>query len=229
MPGMFSHVAPVWQMACRARDRALAAQGQGPREDALVAIILAVVTTEAFINELAEYISIVKEAGLPVGVPASLVAFSAAHREAESGHGSTQLKYTLAAALIDGRPFDRGANPFQDFQTLVRLRNDIMHLKPKDQFDPAKSMISEPPKYVAALQARGLALSEAGVSYSWFDVVQTKEMAVWACETARSIVLDVLRRLPSGSLDRGTGTFAMFSYLLQRMADGEPTAPSAKS
>ena len=107
----------------------------------------------------------------------------------------------MAAQTLRGSPFDKGTNPYQDFSTLVTLRNDIMHLKPKDRVviasDGGQSV--KVPMYIAALQQRGLASSTVGMS--WFDTIQTVKMASWAPKTAHEIILAVLDLIPDGPGD----------------------------
>jgi hypothetical protein len=39
-------------------------------------------------------------------------------------------KYQIALIVAGHQPFPKGANPYQDAQVLVRLRNDLIHFKP---------------------------------------------------------------------------------------------------
>ena len=109
----------------------------------------------------------------------------------------------MAAQTLGGTPFDKGANPFQDFSTLITVRNDIMHLKPRDTLDsiaPGTATL-DVPKYVVALQQRGLARTPGpGVMMSWFNRLQTSEMAVWATKTAQAIIHAVLDLIPDDPL-----------------------------
>jgi hypothetical protein len=40
-------------------------------------------------------------------------------------------RFQLALYLLDRTPFDRGAQPYQDAQALVNLRNELVHYKPQ--------------------------------------------------------------------------------------------------
>ena len=110
------------------------------------------------------------------------------------------LKYLMASQTLSGTTFDKGANPYQDFATLVNLRNDLMHLKPRDTFlEPGngQTLTIQPPKYIRALQQRGLAHTPPEmVNISWFHMIQKDAMAGWACATAENIILAVLKMIP---------------------------------
>jgi hypothetical protein len=161
--------------------------------DAVGAIILAAASTEAFINEFAEVHQNPKLESLP------LRACSDALVEIERDRGSLRLKYLVASRMLSGKMFDKGSAPYQDFDVLVQLRNDLMHLKPLDKFNYSEHGLESMtvPKYIKALQQRGLARTfgpDAGIS--WFDSLCTGEMAKWSCETARAIILEVLTMVP---------------------------------
>src|SRR5882762_8714497 len=96
-------------------------------EDALVSIVVAAISLEAFINEFGGTAAI--HATLE-GTPGWVNALAAVLDEAENNRASITSKFQLAMLTISGKPFDRSAAPFQDFDLLMRLRNEIVHLKP---------------------------------------------------------------------------------------------------
>jgi len=202
MPVLYAHSGHLYLTACEARDRAVASAQKDANawpSDAIVAIILSATSTEAFINELVEFVVLSKSKGDGVSLSRELLAFAGVLEEIEDARGSLALKYLMASQTLGGTPFDKGANPFQDFSTLITLRNDIMHLKPRDilvSLTPEAAAL-DVPKYVVALQQRGLARTPSpGVMISWFNRLQTSEMAVWATQTARAIILAVLALIP---------------------------------
>lgn len=204
MPGIFVHSGVLFGTACDARDRAIAAVQADSRvwpSDTIVAIVLAAAATEAFINELAETVALDKDHSWREFTPISpsLRAFADALQEIEEARGSLLLKYLIASQTLSGSTFNKGINPYQDFATLVNLRNDLMHLKPRDTFIHSEggSTLVQPPKYIKNLQQRGLARpSEKSVSMSWLNIIQTAEMAIWSCDTAYNIILAVLEFIP---------------------------------
>ena len=198
------HSGAFFNMACAARDRAAAAVKANPEDlpqDTLVAIVMSAVAVEGFINELAELIAahaLNREVGI-VKLSDSMIAFASAMGEIERARGSLHLKYLIASQILSGSMFDKGSNPFQDFATLVTVRNDIMHLKPQDKtvFVEGGLPRVEPPKYVKVLQQYGLAKQfQDEVIASWLTLLQTAEMAAWACDTARNMVHAVLDFFP---------------------------------
>lgn len=206
---MYAHSGSIWRTACQARNRAAAAVEENSEtwpEDTIVAIVLAAAATEAFINELAESIAIHRDSPYRPSdsISAQTRACADALQEIEESRGSLTLKYLIASQTLSGSTFEKGTNPYQDFVTLIKLRNDLMHLRPQDSFlDPKEGMpglILEPPKYIKALQQRGLARTpphgKGGIS--WFNLLQTREMAAWACETAQNIILAVMDFIPEG-------------------------------
>lgn len=201
MPVSYVHSAHIWLTACEARNRATEAVMKDPNAwptDSIVAILLSAAATEAFINELAELITVTK-VQFEAFLSNELKAFADVIDEVEESRGSLLLKYLMAAYTLRGSPFDKGTNPFQDFATLVALRNDIMHLKPKDRTvigpDGIESVTN--PKYIVALQNRGIARTPSpNVSLSWLNSLQTAEVAVWAAKAAHEIILAVLDLIP---------------------------------
>lgn len=219
---LFLHSAHLWLTAREAESRALAAVAGDPASlpsDSTVAILLSAASTEAFINELAECVSQSSLADLS----SELRNFASVLGEVESSRGSLNLKYLLAAQTLSGSAFDKGSNPFQDFATLVTLRNDLMHLKPRDKITSvAPGAVVEVPKYVVGLQQRGLARTPpAGDMLSWFNRLQTAEMATWSTETAQAIILAVLAMIPDMPNSAGDPSFGFKSLFRNQPLVGE--------
>ena len=101
----------VAKEAYRRTEGAASARDPGQR-DALVAVIFAVVAMEAFINEIA-----VPASQKPLDLapqPPSIAVLANLLKEAEEG--SLLLKFSIAKAVLDDAPYDKGGRPFQDFQ-----------------------------------------------------------------------------------------------------------------
>ena len=142
---------------------------------------MAAAATEAFINELgACYLM----TGVRLG--ATETACGVVLAEAERSRASTELKYLVASLRLSGAMFDRGGQPFQDFSTLTGIRNDLMHPRPLDRFDDDGVMV--PPAYVREFERRGIAYERGvGVSVSWLNLLETEQVASWACRVAVEI------------------------------------------
>lgn len=209
MPGLFFHSAHIHGIARHARDQAITLQEQDPKvmpAEATTAILMAAISTEAFINELMEVVEIDSDSPLLISTPHSprLLAFAKVLREIEESHGTLTLKYLMASQILSGVMFDKSSSPFQDFRLLVSVRNDIVHLKPKDKFadDPNVPLSVTPPKYIASMQQRGIARPQnPGVNMSWFNILQCDETARWACDSALRIIAAVLNFFPDGDFD----------------------------
>jgi hypothetical protein len=74
-----------------------------------------------------------------------------------------------------------------------------VHLKPRQIPDQKEGKPPETalPKYIVALQQRGFVrVLDEGVIGSWFDLIKTQEMAVWACQASLDMILSVLAMIP---------------------------------
>jgi hypothetical protein len=98
-------------------------------------------------------------------------------------------KWMVVPRLLFGRTFERGAEPFQSFRTLFKLRNELVHYRPLTR--EAGFM----PSFAAELRGR-FKLSEPEphpafetVLTDWQNKVLNRECARWACVTARLMVL----------------------------------------
>ncbi|MBI3407007.1 MAG: hypothetical protein HY040_01455 [Planctomycetes bacterium] len=206
MPGIMLHYNLVLQLAREARDRTVKAVEANPEiwpPDAIIAVLLAAASAEAFINELGEYASMEKLKHEQFGAPISpnISAFADAMAEIEQSHGSTLLKYLMASQVLGGKMFEKGQPPYQDFAMLFKLRDAIVHLKPRDNFDGAYvdgAFVPENrwPKFIYALQQRGLA-RRVGDMASWFNLLMTKQLAEWSCKTAYVMMEAVFNLIPS--------------------------------
>jgi hypothetical protein len=205
MPALYFHCGKLWRLACDARDRAERAvelnKDAWPYE-AVVAVILAAAASEAFINELAQVMVMTRgtrgQRGVPL--PSALSDFADKIEEIEKARGRTTEKYLAASQALGGKMFDKGKSPYQDFALLMTLRNDIMHLRPRDTFEEElRGQDVETtvrwPKYLACLQSRGLA-QKVDCLASWFDLLATAALSRWACDTALLMILAILDLVP---------------------------------
>jgi len=103
--------------------------------DAIPAILLSAAAAEAFINELAEWLAMERDffkaaaEKCQLRMHDGLRSLADVLQEVEKSRGSLELKYLMASHVLSGKCFEKGAPPFDDFATLVKLRNDLMHLK----------------------------------------------------------------------------------------------------
>ena len=200
----FIHSFYVWNLACEAHDRAkdFAAQDPSslqtmrPRRCSFPLPRSRALSTRSWTSTACGRCrwSLPHRAGMSGNVEASRVV-----EMIERSKGQTELKYMMASQVLSGRMFDRGSAPLQDVRTLFDLRNMIMHPKPVAQNVKRRDstrISSEMPAKIRTLQTWGLRAGTEGGS--WFAVLQTYEMAAWACETARSIMRTTIAMLPPG-------------------------------
>jgi len=219
---MFGNLGVLWAATRETRDRTISFLEQHPHglpSDAFVTVIMAAITSEAFINELAES---AKLHSINHKITPQLQAFIDTQQEIEAERGSLKLKYQMAAIALSGKSLDRGAKTFQDFSMLVTVRNDLVHYKPTtDKWVPSGTGDGEkvqPPKYVTALQQRGIARKPAnGANWPWLMSIQTAEMAKWACETAHAIMKTIYDMLPN-EVSPLSGVKGFFAHVLEKPA-----------
>lgn len=91
-------------------------------------------------------------------------------------------KYRMIPILLWQKAFDEGRSPFQDFVTLVGIRNDIIHYKM-----PFYGKEDKRPKWVNRLEEKSVFLAEP-VSHEgsrvWIDEICTLKGAKWAYNTS---------------------------------------------
>lgn len=133
-------------------------------------------------------------------------ALTALIQQLEESKGQVQLKYDLTMFLLRGVMYSHGAQPYQDFSDLIRLRNTIMHIKRGDQYEfgsPTNAGLvpTTMDKVMDGLRSRNLlAEPPAGEFSDWLDLLGTRAVAKWACDAASAIVLSVLDAIPDGVL-----------------------------
>lgn len=86
-----------------------------------------------------------------------------------------QTRVRLATRIICDRTFEKGQQPFQDFDKLVKIRNGIVHFQMQDA----------PLKVVNDLSQRKIAWPEkiGGTTNIWVNRISTIECMRWAINT----------------------------------------------
>lgn len=161
---------------------------------ALVAIVFSAASLEAFINELTQ--AAFKR---QLESPEVIQSFASLLNEIEESRGSTRLKFQIGWATLTGKPYDKGKAPYQDFSNLIKLRDQIMHLKPQKEteFTSVDDLVdNESFKLVSSLPKN--LLTGGDNPGNWIEAISTKEVAKWACNTACEMVSSILDALPEG-------------------------------
>jgi hypothetical protein len=114
----------------------------GGQKDALVSVVFAAASLDAFLNESA-YLAEkslqrkARELRLGHGVvaePPIVSAFAQVMKEAEESRAQTQAKFQLAHLVLTQKAYDKGSAPYQDFADLMAVRNLLMHGRSNETF-----------------------------------------------------------------------------------------------
>jgi hypothetical protein len=189
----------VLLFACRSRNRALDdARRLKERGDSVFvcvdtisAIMLAAAATEAFINDMAEMIGVCRQNAsdfMGAELTPEVCACADAIFDAEFARDPVPQKYFVASKAL-GQPFDRGRDPFQSFSKLITLRNEVVHIK-ANRADGKHTGVS----VTKELAQRGLTVKVPLGELSWFDQIQSPQMAEWACKSAIDLIFAMLEK-----------------------------------
>ena len=99
-----------------------------------------------------------------------------------------RAKLIIIPHLLFNRSFNRGEQPYQDFNILVRARNDVVHYK----------MDIKAPKYLQNLQQRGIALvpPNPGEEIVWIHSLCCSEVIRWANNVVREVAKGLVEMIP---------------------------------
>lgn len=197
----------LFAVAKDAYDRACSHAGD-PRthvsHEPLVAIVFSAAAGEAFLNEivdLAEQQSLfIPQAGPE---PREVVDLVALLTEAERSRATVGLKLLIGKLALSGSTYDRGGLPFQDFATLMSLRNALLHLKSESIGENETGDLSvEHPSVIERLRAKNVLakVDDENALASWIHLVSTPAVAKWACNATANIVCDLRGSTPEGEL-----------------------------
>ena len=185
----YAYSSPVlFHIAREAVDRA-----REQRSQSLVAIIFSAAGIEAFVNETLDSLQFPIEKGLAeldqlraVATAAGLFGKSA----------SLATKVQLLSATLAGHTFDVGAQPFQDFDLLIALRNALLHQR-IERIPDVHSSELPPNKIVQRLISRGLvAPDDSGIPSPMIGPISDPSVAEWALKTGTRMVFAITALLP---------------------------------
>lgn len=127
MPAIMHNSSLYIALAVEASNRLDTSNPTTNSREAIVAIVFAASALEAFMNERVEWaVQLCAK-----GEQRELVrTFASILTDAENSRASLESKYKLARWILNGKAYDEGANPYQDFSLLISLRNSLLHLKP---------------------------------------------------------------------------------------------------
>jgi hypothetical protein len=170
----------------------------------MASVILAVASIECFLNDLVAHIRL-----MPNPSP-GLVGLPEIWDEMERAR--IQLKVLVLAGLL-GKPLLKERQPFQDFDLLVAVRNELVHAKPmtiRGHYRDGKPII-EQPRIVKRLLARKL-IQKQPEAASLEARVSNPAIAAWACNTCVEIIDYVANALPQGVERSLVTSFALNTF-----------------
>ena len=147
--------------------------------DALVAIVFATSTLEAWISQT---IFIAKKW---TKMPPKIIEDFANLLGGELDSASLKTKYLMSHWVICGKRFERDAEPYHNFKLLVDIRNSLIHLKP-DKVGTERIQ-----KTLSQLKSKELISDfdpNALRRMSWVLYISNPRIAKWACNTAASMI-----------------------------------------
>jgi len=196
MPTLHAH---SYELFLIARKAAKAAREDSKRPNALTtgslnALVIAAAAVEAFLNELAHHVEVIRASASSAreAISPQLATCSSVLQDLEDSRASVKSKYLMASLVLSGRSFEKGQDPFQDFAKLIDLRNEIMHAKPVTGDEHRGTKIA------TALERRGVAKRLfPDVSTDWFHILESPGVGAWACKTALRIIRATLAFSPA--------------------------------
>ncbi|AFZ59705.1 hypothetical protein H6G54_13190 [Anabaena cylindrica FACHB-243] len=181
--------------------------------DAIPAILFSAMSIEAFINELPELATAYTT---PEEEPEDFAKkLAALLTTVEKSNGQIQLKLLVTYIAISGEPPKLGTKTYQNFVNLFKLRNELVHLKPQDEYDldlDGDDSPSSKRKLVEKLKQSGLNIFREPSTYKdpagtnkdcplpLLELISTHHAAKWACNTAANTVQEIVEKMPNSKL-----------------------------
>lgn len=182
------------------------------QNDALVAIIFAALSLEAFINELGVIAMEAKASGHGEGFLDQLIN---AIDESQGTKRTTQEKFMMASEALSNK-FDKGKNPYQDFADLFRLRDCLVHLKPEEriEIDEDNNWTYSGRKLIERLRSKNIVQEYTSISSITLSV-STAVAAKWACDTASAMVTAILDGIPNSEFSENNEVLNLYKDMFQ--------------
>jgi hypothetical protein len=188
MPAYSFNSATLFHIAQTARDRA-----RDNAADATVAIVFAVSAVESFLNEILDRLRFDHNRDQPELERARTMSEAA---ELFNKNAKVALKIQILSAALSGVTMDRGAQPLQDFDLLVKVRNILVHYRPEVLPESGKPVTHE--SLYGRLAEKGLVPPQSSEEISFiFNSLLNHKVAIWACDAARNMIGSVAKLLPS--------------------------------
>ncbi len=150
--------------------------------EAEVAITLSAAAFEGFLNDLAFALRTWTQ-------PDYVVAAADVLAEAEEARLQPVIKYRLAMYALSGRFPRKGDLEVQRLASLVKLRNNLLHIKPEpiftlDDENPRFDGTDRPPSEVQFLISQGVVVLPPKYGGSWRALITSSAVADWSYRTS---------------------------------------------
>lgn len=177
------------------------------RDDTIVAIVFAVAGLESFLNEVLEHLRRDRTPALQQ-VKAIVEASDLYERNA-----TLPLKVQLLSAALSGEALDRGAQPYQDFDLLLAIRNTVVHQRP-ELLPKSGGVPADHQHLLKRLITRGLLPADSfGVVRVTFGELSDPRIGQWAFEAALQMVKAVAELLPGDVGARWLLTYRALGFI----------------
>jgi hypothetical protein len=179
----------LFDVAVNAALKINAPHREGGENNALVSVAFSIITLEAFLNETIE----IARNAASLGTSNPIVSLFV-HVMNAMERSSLEDKFGAASVLLEGKPVDFGAAPYQDLSLLVSLRNELVHFKPNPRitYRPNYQPVRE--KLLKQLKSKNILAEEVQYAEGWLFHVSTRALAEWACKTAGSVIEDFMTK-----------------------------------
>lgn len=206
MPGRYLNAGALHATAKRACLKAMQEDASEVDicDNALTSILLSCATLEAYINEAFMLID-----DLTQLQPDSerINTFVSILKEVESSRGSTRLKYLMGLTVLTDKPFDKGDQPYQDFDLLFSIRNELMHYK-------LEKITDEPHRIIQKLRSKNICDVEKGVKKPLHVEVATAACAKWACNTAADMINTIQSAISAAAKEKEVSPIKLFAGII---------------
>jgi len=118
----------LFSIAVDSAKRIAGAPRAGGHKEALVSVVFAAASLEAFLNESVYLAENARSA------PPIVSAFAQVMADAEESRIQIQSKFKLGNLVLTGKTYEKGVAPYQDFADLFAIRNLLMHGKSNELF-----------------------------------------------------------------------------------------------
>lgn len=177
--------------------------------DAITAILFSAMSIEAFLNELPKLATAYTK---PEEEPEDFAKKLATElTNVEESNGQIKQKIEVTYIAISGEPPKKGILAYQNFSNLIRLRNELVHLKPKDEYDLNLDGDDSPDSKREILKKlSGLNILSEPSTYKHpilnkdcpvplLERISTENAAKWACNTAAKTVQNIVEIMRADS------------------------------